>query len=590
MTIYDHLIIGIYFIFMLALGVVTKRLSNSSKDYFAGGFRMTWWMVGMSCFVANFSAWTFTGAAQVAHKYGIVIFAVFYTNVAIFVVQGLWLAPWFRQMRVVTAMDSVRDRYGRSVEIFYTIIKFFKGLAGVGVPILGTSIVVSSTFDLPQIPVILTLGIIVTVLSIMGGRWAVVASDFIQSILIGSITLVVAFLVIFKMGGLSAFWEAVPETNKNFFQASESQYDSFWVMITFLQMMIMFNSIDDAVLYVSVKDSKSASKAAFLAAAGFLIFPILFFIPPLAAHSLIPDLHDRFSVFSNPSEAAYIGVCMDILPQGMLGLLVAAIFAATMSSVDTGLNQLSGIFVHNFYKPLMKPLASEKELLKMGIFITALLGAFGMVLAIFLSQKDDLPLFEVYMMMNSYINLPMAIPLLLGLFVKKSPVWAPYPTIVLGVLVAIFFYDILPIDSVAELASTFFGEGLINYFINHQYVGANFVSLLLSVSFFLIVTKTFPNKDKTFQDLVENFFIRMKTPIDFEKEVGEDSSAAQCKMMGSFSFAYGVILLMCILIPNPIEGRMGFLFCSIIMMTIGGLLIKSARSHSNLNHSNLNSD
>ena len=577
MTIYDYSVIGFYFVFMLALGFATKRLSKSSNDFFAGGFRMTWWMVGSSTFVANFTAWTFTGAAQVAYKYGIVILAVFMTNAISYFIQSIWLARWFRQMRIVTAMDAVRDRYGRPVEQFYNVMIIIKSLAGVAVPLLGTSIILSTALDLPQVPLIIVTGVVVTFLSIMGGRWAVVASDFIQSLLIASICVVVAALTIIKLGGFSEFWGGVPDMNKEFFLGSDVNYDGFWVLAVVLTGLCMNNSLDDAIRYISAKDSENASRAAAFAGCGFLIFPFMFFIPPLAAHVLEPDLFNKFSGFSNPAEASYIAVCMNVLPQGMLGLLVAGIFAATMSTVDTGLNQLSGFFVKNFYQPILKPLAKDGELLKVGIIVSALLGAFGISLAVYLAAKEDVPLFEVYQMMNSYVNIPLGVPLFLGLFVKNSPKWVPYPTIAMGMFVSVFFYNLLPMEGVAETFSSLVSPEIVQYAIGHKFAVTNIANMVIMFGFFFAMTKLFPNKDKGYQKNVNEFFVRMKTPVDFDKEVGGDNSIQQAQMMGWFAVAYGASMLLGCFIPNPMTGRLGFLFCASVMGGVGILLLRQKK-------------
>ena len=115
---YDVFIIASYLIFLASMGWIFRKFSRGSKDYFAGGYRMTWWLLGASSFISNFSCWTFTGAAGIAYTYGLLIFSVYLTDVLGFCVAYVWFAPRFRQMRLVTAMDALRLRFGRFNEQF----------------------------------------------------------------------------------------------------------------------------------------------------------------------------------------------------------------------------------------------------------------------------------------------------------------------------------------------------------------------------------------------------------------------------------------------------------------------------------------
>ena len=123
LTTYDYIIIVFYFVFIGSIGYIFKKFNKDSNDYFAGGKKMTWWLVGASSFVANFSSWTFTGAAGIAYKFGIVVFIVYMMDVFGFILSYIWFAPKFRRLRLITAMDAVRNRYGRASEQLFNWIK-----------------------------------------------------------------------------------------------------------------------------------------------------------------------------------------------------------------------------------------------------------------------------------------------------------------------------------------------------------------------------------------------------------------------------------------------------------------------------------
>ena len=572
LTIYDYLMIAFHFGFIASLGFIFKKFNSGSSDYFAGGFKMTWWLLGSSVFVASFSAWTFTGAAHVSYKFGIVILVVFWGNAFSYLIQALSLASWFRQLRVVTAMEAVRDRFGKQLEQFYTWMQILQAFIANAVTLLSVSLLMSVVFDAPIVATIILAGVVVVTLSLVGGAWAVAASDFVQSILIISVALTTSLFCIMKLGGLDEFWNQIPEENKNFLLDSSVKYDQWWVLAMIIGMLYMNNNLSMTAKYIAAKDTTAAKGAAWVACAGYLFIAPIFFIPSMSAHTLIPDLAALYPDHANPSELSYIAVCLALLPKGMIGLLAAGLFAATMSSMDTGLNKVAGFFTINFYQPILrKGNATDDELFKVGHFATLFIGATAIVSAILLSMTD-VPLFEVFQKCNSYMIIPMGVPMFLGLFVRRTPKWASLVTIIIGVMVSFFIYNDLGLDWVAATMQGLFGEGIYEYTLGHQFAAINLINIPVLTLVFLLSGVFFPTKDQAYIQSTDEFFKRMHTPIDFEKEVGGDSSHKQARLIGRLLLVYGFSVSIGVFIPNEGNTRYAFLFCGGMMLAIGGIL------------------
>src|SRR3954464_15385394 len=114
MSHYDYAVIGFYFAYILAVSWFFRRFVSNVSDYFRGGGKAVWWMVGGSAFMVQFSAWTFTGAASQAYRDGWPVMVIDVGNALGFLINALKFGPKFRQLRVVTSVETIRLRFGRA--------------------------------------------------------------------------------------------------------------------------------------------------------------------------------------------------------------------------------------------------------------------------------------------------------------------------------------------------------------------------------------------------------------------------------------------------------------------------------------------
>ncbi len=567
---YDLAILGAYLVFLASMGWIFRRFNKGTKDYFAGGYRQTWWLLGASSFISNFSCWTFTGAAGIAYTYGLLIFGVYCTDVLGFCISYGWFAPRFRQLRMVTAMDALRLRFGRFNEQFFTWIGFVRSLGFAAVWLIGLSIILSTAFNFPPVPVILVTGVVVVVIALVGGNWAVAASDFIQLLVLMSITIVVGVLTLIKIGGIGAFIDQIPPGHWQVLRPAGSiPYDWLYMVTALFSAVYDRNDIQRAAKYIPAKDSNHARRSALVPLFGYLIMPVFWFIPPLAAFTLAPHLLEQ-KLMNNPSEASYIAVCLAVLPQGMIGLMIAAMFSATIASMDVALNKNAGFFVKNFYQPLVRKHAGDRELLLAGEISTVVFGALIVALAMSVVMGSKISLFDAFLYLNAYLGLPLSIPMFLGMLVKKVPRWAGWGTSLFGILVTVLLYDVLPTAVGRAWVAPLTGESVYHYAITNRFVMTNMVGVPLIMLFFWC-TRFFyrePAGSDYERDSAE-FFRRMETPVDFDKEVGGDNTAQQAGLLGRIACLYGAFIVLLVLIPNTLTDRISILACALIPLGVG---------------------
>ena len=151
----------------------------------------------------------------------------------------------------------------------------------------------------------------------------------------------------------------------------------------------------------------------------------VWFTLPMASAALYPNLQSVFPHLRSPAEGSFFAIAKETFPAGMLGLLVSGVFAATMSAMDAGLNNNAGIFIKNFYQPVIRPDATDKELLVTGKFTTAVLGCIVIGLSVSYSHLRTLSLFQLMLNFGIYVSLPPSMPLMLCLLSLKDPLAGP---------------------------------------------------------------------------------------------------------------------------------------------------------------------
>lgn len=577
-TAYDDFIIGFYFVFILGVGILFRRLSKNTSDYFRAGGAMPWWITGASAWIAGFSAWTFTGAAGKVYETGTLVLCLYYSNMIGLAVVFAYTCVRFRRMRVVTWMEAVRARYGEGVEQFYTWLKLplTLFLSGVGLNAIG--IFMSSVFHMDMTTILIILGTAVTLVSFAGGAWAVLASDFVQMFLVMTITIVTAVLTLRlpKIGGVAGLLHHAPSYHFHWAQLANPEVIALWIVVMLWNGLSAGNTMENATMYLMSKSDRDARRMVLIPLIGSLIGPLIWFIPSMAATILHPNIAADFPNLKAPHEAAFVAVCMDVLPKGLLGLMVCAMLGATLTSMDASLNKGAGVFVRSFYLPRIDPNCPEKRLLLVSKICTLSFGAIIVSLAIAVSKFRTMGLFDLTNQLAASLGGPLALPLIYGLFYKRTPAWSAWSTVLVGL-------------SMALLADQIIGPPFLQHLLGWRHLpskrettdltlfATTFLTVVTGTAWYFFTSLFYEKSPAQYKERVTRFFANMDTPIDEKADAVADYDETVYRMIGGLCLVYGAFVLLLMLIPNTAQGRLCFAFCGGAIFGTGAILSRLAR-------------
>ncbi|MEZ9070953.1 sodium:solute symporter family protein [Vibrio splendidus] len=574
----NTLIVGIYFLFLIAIGWMFRTFTSTTSDYFRGGGNMLWWMVGATAFMTQFSAWTFTGAAGKAYADGMAVAVIFLANAFGYLMNYLYFAPKFRQLRVVTPIDAIRMRFGSFNEQVFTWSGMPNSIVSAGIWLNGLAIIASGIFGFDMTTTIVLTGLVVLVMSVTGGSWAVIASDFMQMVIIMAVTVTCAAVAIVQGGGVTEIINDFPvEEGASFVSGNNLNYVSIfgiWAFFIFFKQFSITNNMLNSYRYLAAKDSKNAKKAALLACILMTIGPVIWFMPPWFVAGQGIDLAAHYpDAGSKAGDFAYLYFVEQYMPAGMVGLLIAAMFAATMSSMDSGLNRNSGIFVINFYQPILRPNATEKELMIVSKLMSSFFGVAIILIALFINSLKGLSLFDTMMYVGALIGFPMTIPAFCGFFIKKTPDWAGWGTLMVGAIVSYIVGFVIT----AEMLQNWFNlEPLTGREWSDLKVAVGLIAhLTFTGGFFIMSTLFYKPLEASRQKDVDTFFTNLSTPLVSESTAQKKLDNKQRHMLGSLIAVSGVAVMAMFALPNPFWGRMMFVLCGGIVFIVGLMLVKA---------------
>jgi SSS family transporter len=433
MTTLDYWVIAIFSVGILVAGLSVSDRKADMKSYFGASGALPWWMSGLSLYMGFFSAGTFVVWGAIAYQQGWVAVSIQWTMAIAGFVIGRFIAPRWRQTGVLTAAEFIQQRFGSGVHKFYTYIFLLMSFAYNGAFLYPVAKLVNVSTGLPANYAIMLFGLMAVLYTTSGGLWAVIVTNVLQFVVLTAAVLIVVPLAFGKAGGVGAFIEAAPE---GFFNLTGGEY-SIWFMLAFGVYNMVFIGGNWAYVqrYTSVPSKGEARKVGYLFGWLYLISPVIWMLPPMLYRMVNNDLAGL------DNEGAYLMMCKEVLPAGLMGLMITGMIFATTDSVNASLNVSSAVFTNDVYKRLY-PGASNKSLMWIARLSTLLFGVVTVLVALMVPALGGIV--EVVLSIGALTGVALYGPALWALFSMRQTAFSVLFTTIFSLSVNVFFKFLAP--------------------------------------------------------------------------------------------------------------------------------------------------
>lgn len=420
----NFIFLGLYLGGLVAMGFYFSRREKKTDDYFLAGRRIPWWAAGLSIYATQLSAITFMSHPAVAYSMDWYLYP---TKIGIFIMPLViiyFYLPFFRRLNVTTAYEYLEQRFSVAVRLYGSLQFIVFQLARMSIVLYLPAIALSTITGIDIYTCVLVMGLLATFYTVLGGIEAVVWTDVIQTIvLLAGILFAMVLIPLTIDGGLSELVKTGWADHKFrvFYLDMNLVSATTWAILIggFFNALVSYSS-DQAVIqrYLTTKDEKTAGRGLWVNAALALPAGVMFFGVGTAFYVFYKG-HPELLPLGMQNDAVFPLFISQRVPMGLAGVIIAAIFAASMSSLDSSMNSIATAVTTDFYRRF-KPNASERSCLRLAKTVTAIVGIAGTVIALVLVAYDIKSLVIFFMKIVGLFGSGLAGLFFLGIFTRRA--------------------------------------------------------------------------------------------------------------------------------------------------------------------------
>ncbi len=408
----DFIVIAGYFLVIILIGSWFARYIRRAKDYFTAGANVPWWLAAISFWMATFSSLSFVTYAELGYKYGLTALTLYCITIPGMLIGAWLLVGRWRRARQMSPIGFVEARFSPALKQVFVWTGFPLRMADNAIRIYATAIFLAAALSsdhLTMSRIIWLTGAITLGYSLFGGQWSVIVTDFVQFIILCLAVCMVFPLAVREVNGFGSFFANMPE---GFMRPLQPPYDLYqfitWIVLIFFSFNAGWAMIQK---YNCVGSERDARRVVYAVAAWSLIGPVIFYTPSMIARVAFPELE-------NP-RFAYAVISLKVLPVGMMGVMMAAIFSATLSTLSNEFTMLSSVLTNDFYARKIRPDATENHLVLVGRINALIIGVLTILIAIGLQYIQGMNLFDIMVKAYTAFAPAIMVPLVAGVLFRR---------------------------------------------------------------------------------------------------------------------------------------------------------------------------
>lgn len=420
----DYTTLTLYLLALVGMGFYFSRREVDTEAFFLGGRRVPWWAVGISIFGTSLSAITYLSIPARAYATDWVFI---FTNAAPIILAPVvvgYYVPRFRQSPISTAYEFLEQRFNLPTRIYGSLCFIIFQIGRVGIVMLLPAIALSAATGISVPVCLIAMGVLATLYTALGGIEAVIWTDVLQAIVLVFGALLALVLIVFSIdGGVAELFHTANAADK-FHMANwtwSHTTTALWVVVVGNVFSNTYPMTADQTVvqrYLTTRDDRSAGRAVWTNALLTIPITLLFFGLGTALWVFFkqrPELLDP----NLKNDAILPLFVVAKFPIGLRGILIAGIFAAAMSSLDSSINSVASVLVNDYYRRWRRGI-SEQHALRVSRMLTLLFGLVGTGIALWAAQLEDVSLWDPFLKLLNYVGGGLGGIFALGVFTRRA--------------------------------------------------------------------------------------------------------------------------------------------------------------------------
>ncbi len=383
-------VLALYLIGMLAMGIYFMRKENGADDFFKGGGRIPWWAAGISIYATMLSAITYMTIPAKAYTTDWTYYPMLWMILLISFPVIKYYLPYFRKLNVTSAYEILEQRFNIFTRMLASTLFSIFMIVRMAIVLYLPSLALTAVTGIDIYLCIVLMGLVTIVYCTMGGVEAVIWGDVVQGlILVCGAIFAVVYLAVGTEGGIGGCIEIALENDKlRLFDWSNSWSQAAWWVIILggLANNLISYTSDQTVIqrYLTTPDEKSAGRGILVNGVMSVFVSVAFYMIGTGLYTFYKTHPAELDITMGQSDAIFPFFMMSQMPAGIAGALIAAIFAATMSTISSNINSVATAFSIDFWKRF-RPSTTDSQLVGVARWASVVSGMIGLLLALFMA-------------------------------------------------------------------------------------------------------------------------------------------------------------------------------------------------------------